>query len=52
MSKEAERYERRRKFVARRVAIGKEWHRLHPEGVTAVNLVEFKAFMKRKEKED
>lgn len=51
MSKEAERYERRQDFVARRIAIGKEWHSLHPEGVTAANLADFKEFMKRREKE-
>jgi len=37
--------------MTRRTAIAKEWHSLHPEGVTAMNLADFKAFMKRREKE-
>lgn len=49
--KEQERYEQRQDFVARRIRISKEWHKLHPEGLTAKNLEEFKAFMKAEEKE-
>jgi len=44
-------YEGRRDLVARRKEIGEEWEKLHPEGVTAENLKEFKAYMKRTEKE-
>jgi hypothetical protein len=48
---ETERYERRQTFLARRIAIGKEWHKLHPEGVNISNLADFKVFMRRREKE-
>ena len=42
---------RRNIFVARRKKIMDEWIKIHPEGITANNLGELKAFMKRRERE-
>ena len=46
-----ERYERRKTLVDRRIAIRKQWQKLHPEGINAKNLEDFRIFMKCKEKE-
>jgi len=43
---------RREDFVNRRIRIGGEWRAAHPEGLSAANLEEFKAFMKRREAEE
>lgn len=44
-------YELVRDFVLRRKAIMAEWNNIHPEGITAENLQEAKAFVKRRERE-
>jgi hypothetical protein len=44
-------YEERREFMERRKRILEEFTKTHPEGFTAENLKEAKAFFKKRERE-
>lgn len=46
-----QRVERLKPFVDRRKQIMDEWKKDHPEGLTAANLSEAQAFMKKRERE-